>query len=130
MNKVIIAGKEFSAEVAITDEEQQRGLMYKHPPVPVMAFPFKQSKITKFWMKNTYSPLDILFCNKGKIVSCYYGVPLSEKMVGPDSPTDMVIEFPAGTVDKLGAKNGDSVLLKMSIKSLARWYSCTLNKSS
>jgi uncharacterized membrane protein (UPF0127 family) len=121
-DSIIIGKNKFNAIFAITEEEQQRGLMWKHNPIPVMAFPFKKSKPTKFWMKNTFVPLDILFCNEGKVVCCHYGVPLSEKLVGPDSPISLVVEFPAGTVDKYKIKANDKVSILYSIKTLARWY--------
>lgn len=119
MDKVILNNKEYPVTIAITDEEQMRGLMYRTSPVPVMAFPFVQSKPTKFWMKNTYVPLDIIFCNAGKVISSYYGVPLSDKLVGPDRPTDLVVEFPAGMVK---AEPGDRMELIYSVRTLARWY--------
>ena len=80
MDKVIINGNEFIATFAVTEEEQMQGLMWRHPPTPVMAFPFDEPRVTKFWMRNTYAPLDILFCNEGKVVECHDGIPLSDNL--------------------------------------------------
>jgi len=113
MDKVIIGDKEFAAVVAITEEEQMKGLMYRQPPIPVMAFPFLKAKPTKFWMKNTFVPLDILFCNSGKVLNNFKGIPLSEK-------------FPEGTVDRLNIKPGDPISLQYSVKTLAKWYQQSL----
>ena len=72
-DKVIIGTHEFPIVVAITPEEQATGLMYKSWPPPVMAFPFGSSGIHKFWMKNTISPLDIVFCRDSKVIGIYDG---------------------------------------------------------
>lgn len=126
MDKVIIGDKEFSTLVAVTEDEQMQGLMFRHPPIPVMAFPFLKAKPTKFWMKNTYAPLDILFCNSGKVINNFIGIPLSEKLVGPDTPSDLVIEFPIGTVDRYNINPGDPVEIQYSVKTLAKWYQNSL----
>ena len=123
MDSVIVGNNKFKAVFAITEEEQLRGLMWTKLPT-VMAFPFKKSKPTKFWMKNTLIPLDVLFCNKGKIIECHYGVPLSEKLFGPDAPSDLVIEMPSGYIEKNNIKIGDEVDLQYSIKTMSKWYTC------
>jgi hypothetical protein len=122
MDKIIIKGKTFPTLVAITDEEQERGLMYAEWPPPVMSFPFNKEAKRKFWMKNTISPLDIIFCRAGKIVEICSGNPLSEKFVGPNEPTDLVIEVPAGIASKHAFQPGDQVKLCFSVSTLAKHY--------
>jgi uncharacterized membrane protein (UPF0127 family) len=39
-------------------------------------------------MKNTPSPLDILFCRSGKIIALEKGKPFSEKHFGPNEESD------------------------------------------
>lgn len=116
----------FPTLVAITDEEQERGLMYANWPPPVMSFPFNTEAKRKFWMKNTVSPLDIIFCKAGKIVQICSGEPLSEKFVGPNEPTDLVIELPAGTSSKHAFHPGDNVKLHLSVPTLAKHYETKL----
>ena len=94
---------------AISQEEQTRGLMNVEAPVPNMLFINKIAKINKFWMKDTPSELDIIFCKNGKIVEICRGEPNSTKIVGPDSLTDLVIELPYGTAKSLNISPGDSV---------------------
>src|SRR3546814_14319941 len=53
----------FDVEVARTDAEQDRGLMFRTslPENGGMLFPFKKPRIGSFWMKNTLIPLDMIF---------------------------------------------------------------------
>lgn len=125
---IIINGESLPTLIALTEDEQEMGLMYQKWPPPIMSFPFKSSEIRKFWMKNTPSPLDIIFCNSGRIVGIYDGKPYSKDLVGPDLPVDLVIEIPAGMAKKLSVDCGDNVKLKYSIKSLAKKFDMVLEK--
>src|SRR5271170_883578 len=93
---VIINGRKMETLLAISEEEQSRGLMYVDPPAPNMAFLYGYPKINKFWMKNTKAPLDIVFANKNKIVSICSGKPYSTEIIGDNRLSDLVVEFPAG----------------------------------
>ena len=50
-------------EIARTDEEHRRGLMYRQNLAPDagMLFLFDSDEIHSFWMKNTLIPLDLIF---------------------------------------------------------------------
>lgn len=122
MDTIVLGAQKLPTLVAITEEEQTQGLMYKPWPPPIMTFPFKQAKICKFWMRNTISPLDIVFCKSNKVVSIFEGKPLSLIQVGPNEPCDLVVELPKGTAKKLGIAVGSFVDLKMSTKTLAKKY--------
>ena len=56
----------YRVEVAKTNEEQVKGLMYRLElkENEGMLFLFDNEKKTSFWMKNTFIPLDIIFINK------------------------------------------------------------------
>lgn len=108
-NLIVLKGKEFVTKVAVTEQEQMKGLMFEKWPPPIMVFPYKNSSIRKFWMHNTISPLDIIFCNNGKIISIMKGEPLSTKLIGPDKPADFVVELPYGMAEVLTLKPGDDV---------------------
>jgi uncharacterized membrane protein (UPF0127 family) len=108
---VYIAGKAFPTLIAVSLEEQIQGLMFRPWPPPVMCFPYKEAEVRKFWMKNTPSPLDILFCRGNRIISICRGEPLSTELIGPEEDSDLVIELPAGTVQERGIKVGDSATL-------------------
>ena len=119
-DKVYIAGKAFPTLVAVSPEEQEQGLMFRPWPPPVMCFPYKKAEVRKFWMKNTISPLDILFCRDNKIISICSGEPLSTTLVGPDDNCDLVIELPAGTAKDRGINVGDSATLYYTSSTAAR----------
>lgn len=117
---VYIAGQSFPALVAVSLEEQMQGLMFRPWPPPVMCFPYKEAEVRKFWMKNTPSPLDILFCRGNRIISICRGEPLSTELIGPDEHSDLVIELPAGTAEEKGIKVGDSATLYYTPATAAR----------
>ena len=97
----------FPTLLAISSDEQQRGLMHQEWPPPVMAFVYGTPQINRFWMKNTPSPLDIVFCQNGKVAEICFGEPHSTEVIGT-KVSDLVIELPYGTVDSIGLKVGQS----------------------
>lgn len=120
---VIINGISYSVISSITEQEQENGLMF-YPSINIgMCFPYLVPNIHKFWMKNTIVPLDIVFCRNNKIIDICYGEPLCEDNIGPDSETDLVIEFPYLFCKNNNINIGDSVNLNLSLKSLAKQFS-------
>lgn len=103
----------FSSLFAISEEEQQKGLMHQDWPPPVMAFVYDHPRVNKFWMQNTPSPLDIVFCHHGKVSQICYGKPYSTDMIGDNKFSDLIIELPYGTVDNREIKIGHEVGLIM-----------------
>ena len=118
-DKISLGEHIFETIVAVSNDEQSKGLMWKAWPPPVMCFPSSPS-VRKFWMKNTISPLDIVFAHNDIITSIEYGEPLSTRSVGPNQLTSLVIELPAGTCKKLGIKVGQPVKSVFSVKTVAR----------
>ena len=103
----------FAVELALTPEEQSRGLMYRKtlPEGQGMLFDFKRDQETSFWMKNTYVPLDMIFIRgDGRIHRIAENAePLSERLVSSNGPVRAVLEVIAGTTRKLGIAPGDRV---------------------
>jgi uncharacterized protein len=103
----------FGVEMAVTPEEQARGLMFRRelPERQGMLFDFKREQPTSFWMKNTYISLDMIFIRAdGRILSIAENtVPLSEELVSSGGPVRAVLEVIAGTSKKLGIAAGDRV---------------------
>jgi uncharacterized membrane protein (UPF0127 family) len=103
----------FAVEMALTPEEQARGLMYRRslPEGRGMLFDFKSERELTFWMKNTYVSLDIIFIRSdGTILRVAANTtPLSEKMIPSGGPARAVLEVVAGTARKLGIAPGDRV---------------------
>lgn len=103
----------FAVEMAVTDEERAKGLMFRKelPPGRGMLFDFQREQELGFWMKNTYVSLDMIFIRgDGRILRIAEDTtPLSEKLVPSGGPARAVLEVVAGTARKLGIAPGDRV---------------------
>jgi uncharacterized protein len=103
----------FTVELAATDAERSRGLMYRRevPEGTGMLFDFKQDLNITMWMKNTYVSLDMIFIRAdGRIHRIAENTePESEKIVAAGAPVRAVLEVVAGTARKLGIRPGDRV---------------------
>jgi uncharacterized protein len=103
----------FSVEVTRTEEERERGLMFREflPQDRGMLFDFKTERIVMMWMKNTYLPLDMIFISPaGKVVAIAKdAAPLSEKIISSGVPASAVLEVNAGTAARIGLRIGDFV---------------------
>jgi uncharacterized protein len=103
----------FRVELARTDTERARGLMYRDKLAPDagMLFLYPTDRPVAFWMKNTLIPLDLLFIERdGTILSiAERAVPLSEATIPSGGPVAAVLELNGGTASHLGIKPGDRV---------------------
>lgn len=105
-----IGQNKFDCLIAENDEEKSTGLMYISPPPPIMLFPYKRAENCNFWMKNTPSPLDILFCSDNIIHTIKEGKPYSTEII-KGGQSDLVIELPKGYVKIYNINVGDKVEL-------------------
>ncbi len=74
-------GTKISVELAITPEEQQKGLMFREELQENTGMLFVQSepRLTAFWMKNTLISLDIIFIDENsKIINIEKAVPCEQ----------------------------------------------------
>src|ERR1035437_924397 len=116
---VFIDNNIFPTLLAISTEEQAKGLMDESWPPPVMSFVYAKPTVNKFWMSNTVSPLDIIFCCDGRVSQICKGNPLSTSVIGEDQLSDLVIEFPRGTVESSDIRIGQKVgLVKPTVDEL------------
>jgi uncharacterized membrane protein (UPF0127 family) len=103
----------FIVELATTEKQRDIGLMHRNYLAPDrgMLFDFQKEERTRFWMRNTFIPLDMLFIRAtGEIAAIAENtVPHSEAPVGPARPVRAVLELPGGTAARLGVKPGDVV---------------------
>lgn len=112
---IVSSGKvhAFTVELAATPKQRDTGLMHRRMLLAGygMLFDFQREQRTRFWMRNTFIPLDMLFIRKtGEIVFIAPNVqPHSEKPVGPQRDVQAVLELPGGTVAALNIKTGDVV---------------------
>lgn len=104
---------EFQVEVAASDAEQAKGLMFRTQlgPNEGMIFPRSPPDIASFWMKNTPLPLDIIFVGTdGRILNIAANtVPYSLDPVSAVGMTGTVFEIAGGRAEELGIIAGDLV---------------------
>lgn len=103
----------FSVELAATDAERAKGLMYRKelPEGQGMLFDFDRDQEVSMWMKNTYVSLDMIFIRAdGRILRVAENTePLSTRIVSSGGPVRAVLEVVAGTARKFGIGPGDRV---------------------
>ncbi|WP_246681526.1 DUF192 domain-containing protein [Candidatus Tokpelaia sp.] len=105
----------FAAEIARSDDEKARGLMYRRqfPENRAMMFVFApEERVVTMWMDNTPLPLDMIFADKqGKIVYIYeHAEPFSHKLISSLHPVSYVVELRAGQARARGIKAGQKML--------------------
>ena len=98
-------------EIADNERERQKGLMYREniPDTVGMLFIFPDEDSRGFWMRNTPSSLDIIYCDKQyRIVSMYENTrPNSDETLPSGDPAQYVIETRAGFCERFGIRKGD-----------------------
>jgi uncharacterized membrane protein (UPF0127 family) len=103
-------------ELAVTDGERRRGLMYRRDldANAGMLFIFPETAHQPFWMKNTPLSLDMIFIAEDMhIVGVVENtVPFSTKQVGVKHPSRYVLEVNAGFVERSGIAAGDKIELR------------------
>ena len=111
---VELGGKRYDVEIADTDAERERGLMFRDTLAADrgMLFIHEREAPQAYWMKNTHIPLDILyFDNSRRLVSQQRDVPpCSLGDACPSYPSQAsaryVLELNAGQAEKLRLEDG------------------------
>jgi uncharacterized membrane protein (UPF0127 family) len=114
---VVAKGQRFLAEVARTPQEQARGLMHRQALAKdrCMIFLYNEDGYHSIWMKNCLISLDIAWLKEdGTVVEIQEHAPPCSPLRGDDCPTyggsvpaRHFVEFPTGTVRRIGLKKGD-----------------------
>ena len=107
----------FMAEVAATEPEKAKGLMYRQSLAKdrCMFFVYGEDGYHAIWMKNCLIALDVVWVDaEGKVLEAVEHVPPCSPMRGDDCPTyggtvpsRHFIEFAPGTLRRIGLKKGD-----------------------
>ncbi len=101
----------FDVWIADTPDRQRQGLMFVRdlPASQGMLFVNEAPRISSFWMRNTFIPLDILFFDsRGRLIAAFENTtPFSLDPVGPDKPVKWVLELRGGESTRRGIKRGD-----------------------
>jgi uncharacterized membrane protein (UPF0127 family) len=103
----------FRIELAMTPEEQARGLMYRSrlETDAGMLFVARQPRPQSFWMKNTLIPLDMIFIGGDRrIVGIVENAePETETARFVGVPSQYVLEIGGGLSSRLGIRAGQRV---------------------
>jgi uncharacterized membrane protein (UPF0127 family) len=106
--------QKFSVEVARSDAEQARGLMFRRsvPKGTGMLFPMSPPREASFWMKNTLIPLDMIFIRPDGTIARIAAktVPESLALVDSGEPVAAVLELDGGAAAAQGIAAGDRVI--------------------
>ncbi len=119
LEKLEIAGKggvtrSFEVEIAATPVDMEIGLMFRKSMEPDhgMLFELGRTDVTRFWMKNTLIPLDMLFiAPDGTIKTIHENAePQSLEGISSEVPVSGVLELNGGRARALGIVAGDKVI--------------------
>ena len=100
-------------EVAQTEQQQQKGLMFREtlPEDGGMLFLYSPPRPVYMWMRNTLIPLDMIFVREDGTIAHIErnAAPHSENPRGIHAYVAAVLELPGGTAARLGIALGDRV---------------------
>lgn len=113
-----------SIEIALGQEEQELGLMHRTDlkPGDGMVFPMIPARMPNFWMKDTPTPLDVLFIAlDGRVVRVIANAKPNDKTpLFAEQPVAGVLELRGGDAQRLGIREGDAIA----------WGACTAEAAS
>ena len=105
---------EFQVEVADTDEERARGLMFRESMAETsgMLFVFDDLAIRAFYMRNTEIPLSIAYIDERLVIREIYDMePFSLESIISRFPAKYALELNQGTFETFGIRPGDRIRL-------------------
>jgi uncharacterized membrane protein (UPF0127 family) len=106
----------FKAIVSDTEESREQGLsgFTSLANDEVMVFIFEYPDLLGFWMKDMLFSIDMVWLDSNKKVVAIEKNVAPEtypKIFAPQTPALYVLEFNAGTVDRVGIEIGDTVVI-------------------
>jgi uncharacterized membrane protein (UPF0127 family) len=108
----------FDVEIALTKEEQAKGLMFRKSLAPNggMVFPMSPPRTASFWMENTFIPLDMLFVRTDGTIALLAAntKPYSREPVSAGVPVAGIVELAGGRAAELGIDD----------KATVQWGNC------
>lgn len=118
---VQIKNQEVKLELALTETERRKGLMYRShlPNNTGMLFIYPDERYLSFWMKNTLIPLSIAFIKAdGTITQVESMQPLDTTSLVSGAMVKYALEMPEGWFDRNGISVGDKITWPNLIKNL------------
>jgi hypothetical protein len=105
---------EFTVELALTQEQRSRGLMFRQELASDRGMLFLYDRVGEhaMWMANTLIPLDMLFIKPdGEVVHiARRTVPQSRRPISAGERVGAVLELRGGTAQRLDIPEGSTVL--------------------
>ncbi|MGE9295506.1 MAG: DUF192 domain-containing protein [Puniceicoccales bacterium] len=105
-----------NVQLAITDTEMATGLMHRQnmPEHDGMIFVFAQPRPQRFWMRNTYIPLDIAYITPDGVIQEIHQMEPLDESGAPSSRADIqfALEMNQGWFEAYGVEVGDQIDLR------------------
>lgn len=104
----------FYGKLSNSQKAISQGLMYIKKPLKEregMLFDMSKCDFHKFWMKNTYIPLDVIFLNSNLKVIGYVtnNQPLSLESISINKKSRYILEINANSVNKFNIRINDYI---------------------
>lgn len=110
---ITINGTTLTVEIAETENERSKGLMFRKSLAPDhgMLFIFESDRKLSFWMKNTVIPLSIAFINSDGIIKEIRDMsPKSLEAIESKNFVRYALEVNRGYFKENGIKAGDKII--------------------
>jgi uncharacterized membrane protein (UPF0127 family) len=114
-----LSGHKLKAELAATETERERGLMFRTALEDGngMLFVFESDQRVSFWMKNTRLPLSVAYiAHDGTIKEIHDMEPFSLESVPSSSSVRYALEVPRGYFERIGIRPGYVIELPESVR--------------
>lgn len=121
MYAVRVGSHTVRCEIARTEPERNKGLMNRpHLDDDAgMLFLFPEERTARFYMRNTFIPLDIAYCKSdGTILEILGRKPLDETPIPSTEPVQYVLEVNARWCADHGVKAGDKIEIPDAVRRL------------
>lgn len=103
----------FTVEIADTEAARELGLMFRRElgAAQGMLFLYPRPGAYRFWMRNTFIPLDMLFVTPRGVVQYVHSMaqPLDETPIGGGPGVQAVLEIRGGLARAIGIGPGDQL---------------------
>lgn len=112
--QVTLGSTVYMLDIADTDILQEKGLSFRESlsPQTGMLFVFDTHDVYHFWMKDMKFAIDMIWLDENKkvvYIEEFVDPSTYPESFGPETPTQYVIEIPAGDTTKVGLRVGDVV---------------------
>lgn len=112
--QVMLGSTVYTLDIADTDLLQEKGLSFREnlSPQTGMLFIFGTPDVYQFWMKDMKFAIDMIWLDADKkvvYIEEFVDPSTYPQSFGPETPTQYVIEIPAGDTTKVGLKVGDLI---------------------